>query len=134
MPPYSMKFKPQSERSAEYAGVLSQPWIYQYPCEFQYTGCCSEATYYGKSAHTSVLRVASSFMEILRRQQAESGRGDIKTPVEGEADYLLVTLEEVDNDYELSFWDLHTLKEVKYPPQGCGGHVTKYKRLHMYLP
>ncbi|MCS0670281.1 ATP-binding protein [Cytobacillus firmus] len=38
---------------------------------------------------TSVLRVASSFLEVLSRQQAESNQGDIKAPAEGEADYLL---------------------------------------------
>jgi len=38
---------------------------------------------------TSVLRVASSFLEVLSRQQAESDQGDIKAPAEGEADYLL---------------------------------------------
>lgn len=38
--------------------------------------------------NTNIFRFASSFDEVLARQQAETFTGDIIDPVEGEADYL----------------------------------------------
>lgn len=39
---------------------------------------------------TSVLRVASTFEEVLSRQQAETNTGEIIAPIEGEANHLFV--------------------------------------------
>jgi predicted kinase len=38
----------------------------------------------------NVLRVASTFKEVLTRQENETNKGDILPPVEGEADHLFV--------------------------------------------
>jgi predicted kinase len=38
----------------------------------------------------NVLRVASSFEEVLTRQENETNKGDILPPIEGEADYLFI--------------------------------------------
>lgn len=40
--------------------------------------------------NTNIFRGASSFEEVLIRQQAESFTGDVKDPIEGEADYLFI--------------------------------------------
>lgn len=37
---------------------------------------------------TAVFRIASTFEEVLLRQQAESGKSGVTAPTEGEADYL----------------------------------------------
>lgn len=39
---------------------------------------------------TTVFRSASTFEEVLIRQQAESHKGDVRAPIEGEADHLFV--------------------------------------------
>jgi adenylate kinase family enzyme len=39
---------------------------------------------------TTVFRSASTFEEVLTRQQAESHKGDVTAPIEGEADHLFV--------------------------------------------
>ncbi|MNC54646.1 hypothetical protein D3C75_1041370 [compost metagenome] len=39
---------------------------------------------------TAIFRSASTFEEVLLRQQAESDNGDVIAPTEGEADYLFV--------------------------------------------
>lgn len=39
---------------------------------------------------TNIFRFASSFSEVLKRQQADSLNPDITKPVEGEADYLFI--------------------------------------------
>lgn len=39
---------------------------------------------------TKILRVASTFDEVLSRQQAETNKGDIIDPIEDEAEYLFV--------------------------------------------
>ena len=41
----------------------------------------------GGRRSTAVFRTASSFKEVLARQQAEADEGDMATPTEGEADY-----------------------------------------------
>ncbi|WP_226537449.1 AAA family ATPase [Fictibacillus halophilus] len=38
----------------------------------------------------NVLRVASTFEEVLTRQENETNKGDVLVPIEGEADYLFV--------------------------------------------
>lgn len=42
------------------------------------------------SAVKKIFRSASSFEEVLIRQQTESHKGDVIDPIEGEADYLFV--------------------------------------------
>lgn len=38
----------------------------------------------------TIFRTASGFEEVLSRQQAETNKGDVKSPTEDEADYLFV--------------------------------------------
>ena len=48
---------------------------------------------------TKILRTASTFEEVLTRQQDETNKGDVIAPIEGEADYLFLikNVEEIEH-------------------------------------
>jgi hypothetical protein len=46
---------------------------------------------------TTILRVASSFEEVLARQQADTNKGNLIEPIEGESDHLF----EIKNAYDV---------------------------------
>ncbi|WP_188205593.1 ATP-binding protein [Alkalibacillus aidingensis] len=57
---------------------------------------------------TNIFRSASSFEEVLQRQEADSLKEDVKDPVEGEADHLFVIKDSTEVDSVVN--EIATLK------------------------